>query len=219
MTMLRRLLPIALLFCAVPAAPARAVRVPLDPATLGGASIFTDAEAQVAQAAAAAGLAFVSDPRPLPPQVILPLDTADGQIQKRNGLLYWRGDMLPDQLAPGETGTLVRRHRAKDGAWRTSRTREGIASTANTNLLPVSRSTASFSLPPMIIETPYQIGTAGDSAIQLVLWRTAEEDSAPLGGFLALPDPPPAFLNALNSRLAPFAAQADWAAEFDALSP
>ena len=120
MTMFRRLLPIAVLLFAS-AACARDARIPLDPATLGGADIFTDAEARVAQAAAAAGLAFVSDPRPLPPQVLLTLDTADGKIQKRRGILFWRGDMLPDQLAPGETGTLIRRHQARNGAWRTLR--------------------------------------------------------------------------------------------------
>lgn len=217
MTMFRRLLPIAVLLFAS-AAGARDARIPLDPATLGGADIFTDAEARVAQAAAAAGLAFVSDPRPLPPQVLLTLDTADGKIQKRRGILFWRGDMLPDQLAPGETGTLIRRHQARNGAWRTLRTQEGVAPAANTNLVPISRSTASFVLPAMIIETPYQLGTVGDSSVRLVLWRTAAEDSAPLGGFLDLAAPAPALLDALNSRRPPFAAQADWAAEFDAFA-
>ena len=98
------------------AASARTARLPLDPALLAGAEVFTAAEAHVAAAAQAAGLAFVPDPRPLPPQVLVTLDTAGGDLQKRNGLVYWRGEMLPDQLAPGETGTLVRRHRSKTGA-------------------------------------------------------------------------------------------------------
>ena len=216
--MVRRLLPIALLLCAVSGAFARTARLPLDPAALGGASIFTDAEQHVAAAAQAAGLAFVPDPRPLPPQVLLTFDVADGHIQKRNGILYWRGDMLPDQLAPGETGTFVRRHRSKTGAWKTVRTQADVASNARADLVAVARATPSFALPPMIIETAYQLGTAGDSPATLVLWRTADEDSAPLGGYVALVDPSPALLEALQARLAPFAARADWAAEFDALA-
>lgn len=216
--MVRRLLPIAVFLLAAAAASARTARLPLDPAVLGGASIFTDAERHVAAAAQSAGLAFVPDPRPLPPQVLLTLDTAGSDLQKRNGLVYWRGEMLPDQLAPGETGTLVRRHRSKTGAWKTVRTQADVAPDARADLVPVARATPSFALPPMIIETAYQLGTAGASPATLVLWRTADEDSAPLGGYVALVDPPPALLEALQARLAPFAARDDWAAEFDALA-
>ena len=216
--MVRRLLPIALLFCTAAAAFGGSARLPLDPAVLAGAEVFTAAEEHVAAAAQAAGLAFVPDSRPLPPQVLLPLDTADGRIQKRRGLLYWRGDMLPDQLAPGETGTLVRRHRNAAGTWKTVRTEEGVAPAARTNLVPVARASASFALPTLILETPYQLGTLAGAPVRLVLWRTATEDSAPLGGFIEIPDEPVALRDALNARLAPFAAQADWAAEFDAFA-
>ena len=126
--------------------------------------------------------------------------------------------MLPDQLAPGETGTLVRRHRNAAGAWKTVRTEEGVAPAARTNLVPVARATASFALPTLILETPYQLGTLAGAPVRLVLWRTATEDSAPLGGFIEIPDEPAALRDALNARLAPFAAQADWAAEFDAFA-
>lgn len=217
--MARRLPPIVLLLLlAAVAASARPARVPLDPAALGGASIFTDAERGVAAAAQAAGLAFVADPRPLPPQVLLTFDVPDGKIRKRNGLLYWRGDMLPDQLAPGETGTFVRRHRTKTGAWKTTRTQEDAGPASNTNLVPVAHAARSVALPPMIIETSYRLGDAGESSATLVLWRTAEEDSAPLGGYVVLEDPAPALLDALNARFAPFDAQADWAAAFDAFA-
>lgn len=209
-------LPIALWLLGT--ATAFAVQVPLDPATLAGAEIFNTAEQQVAAAAAAAGLAFTPDSHPLPPQVLLPLDTADGRIQKRNGLLYWRGDMLPDQLAPGETGTFIRRHRSKNGAWKTVRMQENAAPNARPELVPVSPAAAHFTLPPLIIETPYQLGTLADCPVRLVLWRSAEEDSAPIGGFLDLPAASSAFLEALKSRLAPFEAQADWAAEFGAFA-
>ena len=216
--MVRRLLSIAFAYGVLAATPVRAARLPLDPATLGGAAVFVDAEQRVAAAAQAAGLAFAPDSRPLPPQVLLPLDTADGRIQKRRGLLYWRGDMLPDPLAPGETGTLVRRHRNAAGTWKTVRTEEGVAPAARTNLVPVARATASFALPTLILETPYQLGTLAGAPVRLVLWRTATEDSAPLGGFIEIPDEPAALRDALNARLAPFAAQADWAAEFDAFA-
>ena len=198
------------------ATPVRAARLPLDPATLDGAAVFVDAEQRVAAAAQAAGLAFAPDSRPLPPQVLLPLDTADGRIQKRRDLLYWRGDMLPDQLAPGETGTLVRRHRSKTGAWKSIRTQENVASNARADLVPVARTTGTLALPPMIIETSYHLGSAGASAATLVLWRTAAEDSVPLGGCIVLTDPPPALAEALAARLPDFPALADWAAAFDA---
>ena len=218
--MFRRLLPIALvlLSCAL-SASARTAFVPLDPAALAGAGVFVQAEQAVARAAQAAGTAFVPDSRPLPPQVVMTFDTPDGKILKRRGVLFWRGDMLPDQLAPGETGALVRRHQSTNGVWRTARTRENTAPASDTNLVSVSRATGTFALPPMIIETPYRLGTIGDAPVLLVLWRTAEEDSAPLGGAIALRDPPPSLLDALQAQIPPFPAQADWAAAFDALSP
>ena len=216
----RRRLPIALfLLSCVLSASARTAFVPLDPAALGGAGIFVLAEQYAARAAQAAGAAFVPDSRPLPPQVVMTFDTPDGKILKRNGILFWRGDMLPDQLAPGETGSLVRRHQNTNGVWRTVRTRENAAPAADTNLVAVSRAAATFALPPMIIETPYRLGTIGDAPVQLVLWRTAAEDSAPIGGALALRDPSPALLDALQAQIPPFPAQADWTAAFDALSP
>jgi hypothetical protein len=212
------LIAAALLLAASPAS-ARIVHYPLDPAGLAGPGIFAAAEAQIARAAQTAGLVFTADSHPIPPQVILPLDTAEAAVQKRNGILLWRGDMLPDQLAPAETGMLIRKRREPDGTWKTVRVRGDFAPYSRPDLIAVVRATKHFSLPNMIIETPYQLGTLGDAPVTLVLWRTAEEDTAPLGGALALPDPPPAFLDALNSLWPPFAAQADWAAEFDALSP
>ena len=216
----RPLLPIlaAALILAAAGASARTVHLPLDPETLAGADIFTAAENILAQAAPTAGLEFVPDPRPLPPQVILPLDTPQAAVQKRNGLLFWRGDMLPDQLAPAETGTLIRKRREPDGTWKTTRVRGDFAPAARPDLIAVVRATPHFTLPRMIIETPYQLGTLGGVPVVLVLWRTAEEDTAPLGGAIALPEPTPALLDALNARLHPFAAQADWSAEFDALA-
>ena len=214
--MVRRLLPLAFLLCAVSAASGRSARLPLDPAGLDGAEVFTAAEKHVAAAAQAAGLAFVPDPRPLPPQVLLTLDTAGGDVQKRNGLVYWRGEMLPDQLAPGETGTLVRRHRSKTGAWKTVRTQENVGPAARADLAPAARTGPAGELPALIIETSYRLGDAGASAATLVLWRTADEDSAPLAGCLVLAEPPAALAEALQARLPDFPARAAWAAEFDA---
>ena len=214
--MVRRLLPIALLFCTAAAAFGGSARLPLDPAALSGAEVFTAAEEHVAAAAQTAGLAFVPDPRPLPPQVLVTLDTAGGDLQKRNGLVYWRGEMLPDQLAPGETGTLVRRHRSKTGAWKSVRTQEDVGPAARADLVPVARTAGTLILPPTIIETSYRLGDAGACAATLVLWRTAEEDSAPLAGCIVLADPPPALAEALAARLPDFPARPDWAAEFDA---
>ena len=140
-------------------------------------------------------------------------------VQKRNGLLLWRGDMLPDQLAPGETGTLIRKHQEPDGTWKTTRTHENYALAAHTNFITVARSTLNLTLPGMIIETPYQLGTLDDAPVLLVLWRTAEEESPPLGGFIALQGPPPPVLAALRTNLPPFAAQAEWTSLFNALAP
>lgn len=219
--MLRRpcqVLSTALLLIAA-SVSARTAHIPLAPDTLGGPGIFTATQSQVAQAAKTAGLDFTAGPRPLPPQVILPLDTAGALVQKQNGLLFWRGDMLPDQLAPAETGTLIRKSREPDGTWTTLRTKEVFALAERVNLLPVVRATPHFALPRLIIETPYQLGTLNGAPVGLVLWRTTEEDTPPLGGAIALSDPPAAFLDALKSILPPFEAQTDWAAEFDALSP
>ena len=209
----------AALLLAASTVSARTVHLPLDPGTLGGPGIFTYTQSQVAQAAKTAGLDFTADPRPLPPQVLLPLDTAAAAVQKRNGLLYWRGDMLPDQIAPAETGTLVRKRREPDGTWTTLLVKDDYALASRINLMSVVRTTPHFTLPRMIIETPYQLGTLGGAPVTLVLWRTTTEDSLPLGGAIVLPDPPTALLDALNAILPPFEAQADWAAEFDALSP
>lgn len=217
--MFRRRLPIAAILSCALSASARTAFVPLDPAALGGAGVFVQAEQAAARAAQAAGAAFVPDSRPLPPQIVMTYDTPDGKIRKRNGILYWRGDMLPDQLAPGETGALVRRRLGTNGVWRTVRTKKDVPPASDTNLVSVSRAAAGFALPPMIIETPYQLGTIGDAPVMLVLWRTAAEDSAPLAGALALRDPPPALLDALRSQVAPFPAQADWTAAFDAFTP
>ena len=201
------------------AARAETVRLPLDPARLAGAGIFTQAEAWVSAAATAAGLDFKPDARPLPPQAILMLDTPDGKIHQRHGVLFWRGDMLPDQLAPGESGTLVRRHQTLGGGWRTLRRQADAAPNANTNLVPVSRTAAGVTVPPVILETPYQLGTLDGAPVRLVLWRSTAEDSPPVAGHLALTDPAPGLLRALDAVLPVFATRAEWAAEFAAFAP
>ena len=214
--MIRRPLPIlaALLIGAAGPAAARTIRIPLDPASLGGAAIFTQAERLLAQAAQTARLPFAADPRPLPPQIVLTLAPAAGGAHKQDSLLFWRGDMLPDQLAPGETGTLVRKRPAPGGGWKTARVRKDVSLAAHTNLVPA----ATFGLPALILETPYQLGTLGDAPAWLVLWRSAEEDSAPLAGFIALRNPADALLEALRPLVAPFEGQDAWTAKFNALS-
>lgn len=195
--------------------PQTAARVPLDPATLGGAAVFTGAERRVAAAASAAGLAFVPDPRPLAPQVILIFDSPAGEVQKHSGILFWRGEMLPDQLAPGETGTLVRKRLARDGTWKTvAKHRDFVLATA-TNLVATPRAP----LPATIIETSYRLGTVESAPVLLVLWRAAQEDSAPLGGFVLLPDSAAALLAPLQAGRPPFEQAAEWANLFDALAP
>lgn len=195
--------------------PKATARVPLDPAALAGAAVFTDAEQRVAAAAAAAGLAFVPDPRPLPPQVIQTFDLPTGEVRKHDGILFWRGEMLPDQLAPGETGTLVRKRLARDGTWKTVAKRKDFAMASATNLVAAPRAP----LPATIIETPYRLGTVEAAPATLVLWRAVQEDSAPLGGFIVLPEADPAWLAALQASLPPFETAAEWAALFDALAP
>lgn len=193
--------------------------LPLDPATLGGAAIFTDAETRVARAAASLGLAFAADPRPLPPQVLLTFDHPDGTIRQRQGILVWRGDMLPDQLAPGETGTLIRRRLADGGQWKTVRRKPDCPPLPPPPLAPADRLDAPVPLPAMIIETPYHLGTAGNATATLVLWRTPEEGRPPLGGALLLADPSPELLRALETQIPPFAGQDSWAGEFRARAP
>lgn len=216
----RRRLPLlaAGLLLAGTSASARTVHVPMDPGTLSGPDMFTRIPEQVARAAEAAGLDFTADARPLPPRVLVNLDTAAGAVQERHGLLFWRGDMLPDQLAPAETGTLVRKRRDPDGTWTIQGIRENHPLAANVLLVPVARTTGHFTLPPMIIETPYQLGFLGPNPVLLVLWRIPEADSLPLGGAVALADPTPALRNALDSILPPFAGQAAWADAFDAFA-
>lgn len=223
MFMIRRLLPFLnaalLLLNTARGAATETVYIPLDPSTLAGAGIFDTAHARVMQASQSAQLAFISDPRPLPPQVIQNLDTAEGDVQKRNGILFWRGDMLPDQLAPAETGTLVRKRHEPDGRWKTLRIRKNTTLSAYSNLVPVVRCTTQGTLPSMLIETMYQLGTLDGFPVSLILWRTEEEGSAPVGGSIALPRPPAALLDSLKTVLPPFAGQDGWAAEFDAFAP
>ncbi len=223
MLMIRRfffyLNAILLLLNATCSSAAENVYLPLEPSSLVGADIFDKSHAYVLQAARSVDLVFVSDPRPLPPQVILNLDTTEGAVQKRNGLLFWRGDMLPDQLAPAETGTLIRKRHEPDGRWKTIRIRGEISLSAYSNLVPVVHRTAQGILPPMLIETVFQLGSLDGLPVSLVLWRTEEEGSAPVGGAIALPHPSAALLDSLKAVLPPFAGQDGWAAEFDAFSP
>jgi hypothetical protein len=201
------------------AAAARPVHVPLDPASLGGSGVFNAAEEAVGRAAQAAGLAFTADPRPLAPRVIETFDTAQGSVRRRDGVLVWRGDMLPDQLAPAESGLLIRKQRNPDGSWATLRTLTNQAPAKFLLLVPAPRQNPPVVLPARIIETPYRLGTIGDQAVQLILWRTVEEGRPPLGGAIALEEPSPALIDALDKLLPPFADRAAWASEFNALAP
>jgi len=203
----------------IPVLHAEPARFPLAPGSLNGPDIFMEAESTVAQAARKAGLVFAPDARPLPPQVILTLDTAQGTVQKRNGLLIWRGAMLPDQLAPEEVGTLIRKRLQTNGTWKTIRTRQDFERSSRTNLVPVARTTPHGVLPPVIIETAYHLGRAGDAKATLVLWRTVEEGPAPLAGFIRVNPAPSNLVQALQAILSPFESREAWAAEFDALSP
>lgn len=261
---------LAVLLCALAAsAPifAAAVCIPLNPATLAGADIFTQTEQQVAQAARQAGCTFHTSPAPAAPQVILtfipppppaPAPTPPPALspptepsatpppppaRKRKKstppaapvappaappaapappaleLLIWRGDMLPDQMAPGEIGTLYRQRQQPDGLWQTIQTRAPFAWATLPDLSPQSPPPPLLNLPAMIIETPYHIGTLADRPVRLLLWRTPEEGSAPLGGAIQINDPPADFLPALQAQIPPFPEQAAWAAEFSLRTP
>jgi hypothetical protein len=214
--MARRLLSIALLFCTAAAAFGGSARLPLDPAVLAGAEVFTAAEEHVAAAAQAAGLAFVPDSRPLPPQVLLPLDTADGRVQKRRGCFIGAATCCPTSSRPRNRHARPPPPRS-DGGWKTVAPKKA----SRPRPAPISCGRPRHGLVrPADVDprTPYQLGTLAGAPVRLVLWRTATEDSAPLGGFIEIPDAPAALRDALNARLAPFAAQADWAAEFDAFA-
>lgn len=219
MARLPLLLSLLLPLTAAAAATPRPVHVPLDPKTLGGAAVFTRAESLAARAAETAGLPFAPDPRPLPPHVILLFDAEDGRIARHGGLVLWRGEMLPDQLAPGETGTMFRRKRRPDGTWKTTRRRPEVSPGWQTNLVTTARAVGDIPLPEMIIETAYHLGTAGEAAASLVLWRTREEDSAPIGGAIVLNGAAPGLADALRSQAPDFNGRAAWLSVFDALSP
>ncbi len=208
-----------LLVLCLPWLPVRAERVPLDPATLAGAGIFAAADEEIAAAAAATGAIFTPDSHPLPPQVILTFDTPDGRLQQKHGVLFWRGDMLPDQLAPGDSGTLIRRRRNAAGVWQTVRAQPHAAPEAPTNAIPATCAAAPIPLPTMILETPYQLGAIAGQPVRLVLWRAPTEGSAPLGGFLDIPDAAPGLAAALQTRQAPFADRDVWTSLFNALRP
>ena len=201
------------------AAPPPTVPVPLDPAGLDGAAVFTAAEDLAARAARAADLDFSPDPRPHPPRIILLFDTPDGRIARRNGVLFWRGDMLPDQLAPAESGLLLRRKRQSDGSWKTTRTRRDAPPVPPSPLEPAAFSFGSGTLPGMLIETPYRLGTAGTGSADLLLWRTPEEGSPPVGGAIVLQDASSAWIDSLRDAVSDFDEQDAWLEVFRALAP
>ncbi len=127
--------------------------------------------------------------------------------------------MLPDQMAPGEIGTLYRQRQQPDGLWQTIQTRAPFAWATLPDLSPQSPPPPLLNLPAMIIETPYHIGTLADRPVRLLLWRTPEEGSAPLGGAIQINDPPADFLPALQAQMLPFPEQAAWSAEFSLRTP
>lgn len=218
--MIRWSLPILLstLLLAV-AATARPLQTPLDPATLADASVFTAAETLIARAAAAAGLSFQASPHPLPPRIILPLELRNESRQRPDVVYVWRGDMLPDQLAPAETGTLYRRKRQATGTWKTTRTLPGPAEPLPPDLQRAPRTVGSTLLPDLVVETLYHLGTADGSDATLVLWRSIEEGTAPLGGAITLEAPPPALAEALQSLTPSFDDHDAWLEVFRAFSP
>jgi hypothetical protein len=217
--MARRALPCLLAAILAAAAAAQPVHIPLDPAALGGAAVFTDAETLVARAAAEAGASFDPAPRPLPPQVILPLAQKDEARRRDDVVYFWRGDMLPDQMAPAESGTLCRRKLQKSGDWKTTRTHDGPSDPLPPSLIPAPPAGPGTALPDLIIETPYHLGRAGTADAVLLLWRSVEEGSAPLGGAIALRDPPPELADAVRALSPDWAGRADWQRLFDAFSP
>ena len=203
----------------VVAAGARTIQAPLDPATLADAAVFTTAEALVARAAVSVGLTFQADPRPLPPRIILPLTLCNESRQRPDVVYLWRGDMLPDQLAPAETGTLYRRKRQTNGTWKTTRTLSTPAEPLPPDLQRALRSVGPTLLPELIVETRYHLGAANGSDATLVLWRSIEEGTPPLGGAITLDTPPPKLADALQSLAPPFATHDDWLETFRAFSP
>ena len=217
--MARRALPCLLAALLAAAAAAQTVHIPLDPASLGGAAVFTDAETLVARASAEAGASFDPAPRPLPPQVILPLAQKDEARRRDDVVYFWRGDILPDQMAPAESGTLCRRKLQKSGGWKTTRTHDGPSDPLPASLMPAPPAGPGTALPDLIIETPYHLGRAGTADAVLLLWRSVEEGSAPLGGAIALRDPPPELADAVRALSPDWAGRADWQRLFDAFSP
>jgi len=218
--MLRPFRPgLLLLLLPAAAAAAQPVLVPLDPASLGGAAVFTQAETLVARASAEAGASFDPAPRPLPPQVLLPLAQKDEARRRDDVVYFWRGDMLPDQMAPAESGTLYRRKLQKSGGWKTTRTHDGPSDPLPASLIPAPPAGPGTALPDLIIETPYHLGRAGTADAILLLWRSVEEGSAPLGGAIALRDPTPELADAVRALSPDWAGRADWQRLFDAFSP
>lgn len=134
-------------------------------------------------------------------------------------LLVWRGDMLPDQMAPGEIGTLFQKRQQADGSWTTVQARADFELVAHPVLVPQPPPPPLRDLPAMIIETPYLLGTIGGQPVTLLLWRTPEEGRAPLGGAVQLSVPPSKLVSALQARVPPFPEQAGWAAEFSLRRP
>ncbi len=198
---------------------AERVAIPLDPARLDGAAVFTDAESLVERAARASGLDFVPAPEPLPPEVLVILDTPDHSISRRGGRMVWRGDMLPDQLAPAETGVLLRKRRQADGAWKITRRSPQTPLASLTNLTPTTLRGSTLSLPAMIIETPFCLGTAGAANATLLLWRTEKPGTPPIGGAISLMNPTSELVDALRNLAPDFDGQNEWESEFDALLP
>ena len=195
---------------------AQSLRVPLDPSRLAGADVFAEAESIVARAAETAGRAFVANPCPRPPRVVLLFDASAQASPSNAAVAFWRGDMLPDQLAPAESGTLFSRSRSlPDGLWQTDSAAESPPYPPPELLTPAPRDP----LPSMFIETAYRLGSVGDSSAELLLWRAPEEGSPPIAGAVALLAPSQSLGEALLSAAPVFVSQSFWRSEFDALAP
>ena len=195
---------------------AQSVRAPLDPSRLAGADVFAEAESIAARAAQAAGIPFAPDPRPLPPRVVVLFDASGQSSPTNDAAAFWRGDMLPDQLAPAESGTLFFRSRAlPNGLWQTDSAAASPPFPSPDLLVPSPRGP----LPSLFLETAYRIGSAGDSAAELVLWRSPENASAPIAGAVVFLAPAAALSDSLLSSAPAFESQSFWRSEFDALSP